>query len=126
MKTKIGVGCIINRDGKVLLGERLNSHGAGTWSFPGGHLEENEHPFDCAVRETLEECGLDVENPQYHQWSFDHFKEKDTSYITLFVTTNYASGEPEICEPDKCARWEWFDWDNLPEPLFAPIKSLTP
>jgi 8-oxo-dGTP diphosphatase len=38
----IGVSVIIIKDNQVLLGKRKNSHGSGTWAFPGGHLEFNE------------------------------------------------------------------------------------
>ncbi len=33
----------------------------GKWLPPGGHLEENETPPECAIREALEETGLHVE-----------------------------------------------------------------
>ncbi len=33
---KVGVGVMIMRENKVLLGLRQGSHGAGEWSFPGG------------------------------------------------------------------------------------------
>jgi 8-oxo-dGTP diphosphatase len=33
-------------------------------------------------------------------------------------------GEPELTEPDKCEGWEWFDWDNLPSPIFSTIPLL--
>ncbi len=36
---QVGVGVLILRDGKVLLGRRKGSHGAGCWSAPGGHLD---------------------------------------------------------------------------------------
>lgn len=32
----------------------------GKWLPPGGHLEENETPPECAKRETLEETGLEI------------------------------------------------------------------
>jgi 8-oxo-dGTP pyrophosphatase MutT (NUDIX family) len=31
------------------------------WMPPGGHVDENEMPEECAVRECKEETGLDVE-----------------------------------------------------------------
>ena len=36
---KIGVGVVIRNSDCVLVGLRKNSHGAGLWSFPGGHME---------------------------------------------------------------------------------------
>ena len=40
----------------------------------------------------------------------------------MFVTE--FSGQPEVLEPEKCENWEWFTWDDLPQPLFASIQSL--
>ena len=34
MRPKVGVGVIVRKDGKILLGKRRNAHGDGTWSFP--------------------------------------------------------------------------------------------
>ena len=37
---RIGVGVIVQRGDRVLLGKRRSaSHGDGVWQFPGGHLE---------------------------------------------------------------------------------------
>ena len=48
----IGVGVFICKDdNQILLGQRLNSHGAHTWSLPGGHLKFAEQIEQCAKRE---------------------------------------------------------------------------
>ena len=45
-------------EGKVLLHHHRK---LGMWLPPGGHIEENELPDDAAVREVLEETGIEVE-----------------------------------------------------------------
>ena len=45
-------------EGKVLLHHHRK---LGMWLPPGGHIEKNELPDAAAVREVLEETGLDVE-----------------------------------------------------------------
>src|SRR5215469_4737907 len=46
---KVGVGVMILKDGKVLIGKRKGAHGAGEWAWPGGHLEYMESFEDCAA-----------------------------------------------------------------------------
>ncbi|GHV23764.1 hypothetical protein FACS189428_7590 [Clostridia bacterium] len=54
---RIGVGTIVRKEGKVLLGQRsaVGETGEGKWAFPGGRLEFYEDLIDSAKRETLEE-----------------------------------------------------------------------
>ena len=42
----------------------------------------------------------------------------------MFVLAEPASDTLETMEPQKCEGWEWFEWSDLPEPLFAPIATL--
>ena len=57
-KPRVGIGVFVLKDGKFLLGKRKSSHGEGSWSFPGGHLEFNEELEDCTRREVMEEAGI--------------------------------------------------------------------
>ena len=57
-RPSVGVGVIIRNGDHLLLMKRQNSHGDGTWSMPGGHLEYGESPQECAIREAEEEVGL--------------------------------------------------------------------
>ena len=64
-KPKIGIGIMIFKDSKVLLGKRKGSHGAGEYSFPGGHIEYMEGFEECAKREVLEETGIKIKNVRF-------------------------------------------------------------
>ncbi len=120
----VGVGAIIVRDGKVLLGLRKGSHGDGCWQFPGGHLEYGESVEGCARREVLEETGLELKDVRIGPFTNDVFTQERKHYITLFVTGTAPEGEPQVMEPEKCFEWGWFAWDEMPEPLFLPIRHL--
>lgn len=121
---RIGVAVIVKKDNKVLLGKRKNAHGEGTWCFPGGHLEFNEEIEDCAKRETLEESGVEIKNIKFAELTNDIFEKEEKHYITIYMLCEHHSGEPQIMEPKKCDGWEWFEWNNLPHPLFMPIYNL--
>jgi 8-oxo-dGTP diphosphatase len=120
----IGVGVIIRRDKKVLLGRRLSPPGAGTWQFPGGKLDFGEEIEACAARETLEEAGIVVRPIARGPYTSDLFAPSGPHYVTLFVIADYVSGEPRAMEPTKCDGWSWHAWDALPRPLFLPIENL--
>lgn len=120
----IGVGVIVVRNGQVLLGQRLGSHGAGTWAPPGGHLEADETVEDCARRELLEETGLALQTCVAGPYSVNDFPERGRRYVTLFVVVTAALGEPAVREPTKCAQWQWFTPGQWPTPLFSPMASL--
>ncbi|MDD4938164.1 MAG: NUDIX hydrolase [Candidatus Shapirobacteria bacterium] len=123
-RPKVGIAvCVINNN-KILLGNRIGSHGNNTWAFPGGHLEFNESFEECSIREVKEETSISIKNIRFLSITNDVFKKEKKHYITIFIVANYFSGEVRIMEPNKCREWKWFDWDNLPQPLFLPIKNL--
>lgn len=121
---RVGVGIIVQSKGRVLLGLRTGSHGSGTWSVPGGHLEFGETIEQCAVREVLEETGLSIDEVKRGPYTNDVFEAEGKHYVTIFVTASSESGEPKIMEPSKCSRWKWFRWSELPSPLFQPLETL--
>jgi ADP-ribose pyrophosphatase len=54
---KVAAGCLVVRDGRVLLLRRAIEPGYGQWVFPGGHVDRGETLEEAALRETREECG---------------------------------------------------------------------
>ena len=123
-RPKVGIAVVIERNNKILLGKRKGSHKSGFWAVPGGHLEFNETLEDCAIREVMEETGLTIKNIRKDTFTNDIMKDEGKHYITCFVRADCENGEPKIMEPDKCEEWGWFDWDNLPSPLFSKYKEI--
>lgn len=76
---------------KVLVEKRIKS-----WkghAFPGGHVEDGESFYDCAVREVKEETGLEISSLQ--PLGLMHWCHQDTSdrYLSFFFKTSSFSGE---------------------------------
>lgn len=117
---RVGIGVFVWKDGKFLMGKRRGSHGADTWSIPGGHLEFHETIEECAIREVLEETGLHVEDVRFLALTEDRFDADKKHYVTIWVECNWVAGEPIITEPDKYLDHQWRTFKTLPSPLFEP------
>ena len=114
---RVGIGALVMKDGKMLMGKRKSSHGEGEYASPGGHLEYMESFTDGVRREIREEAGIEVENIRL--LTVSNLREHAPKhYVDLCFVADWKSGEPRVCEPDKVERWEWFSLDALPSPLF--------
>lgn len=120
---RVGIGTMIFKDGKVLLGKRKSVLGRGGYSFPGGHLEGGESLVDCALRETREECGIEVEHVRFGLLG-NVLEFSPRHYVQVGFIADWKSGLPKVLEPDKCEGWDWYALAALPEPLFGPTKML--
>ena len=121
---RVGVACVIIRAGRILLMRRQRSHGAGSWSTPGGHLDFGESPEACAIRETNEETGLTIEGAKLFAITNDVFAEEGKHYVTLWMRAGAAQGEPAVRDRAEVAELRWFDPDALPAPLFLSLANL--
>jgi 8-oxo-dGTP diphosphatase len=92
-RPKVGVGCVVVKDGKVLLGERLFGHGAGNWMILGGV------------------CSL---------WNEIAYEKH---YVNVGVPLEWTEGEPFSAEPEKSGNWYWHDPDDLPENMFLASRK---
>jgi len=123
IKTGVGVW-IFNTSGQVLLGQRLSPHGFNTWAAPGGKPEIGESIRSAAVREVFEETGLMISSQDLNFLSITHDDFPDSFYRTIHFRIDNVDKNPVVCEKDKCAKWQWFDLDNLPNNLFLPAQNL--
>ena len=119
---QVGIGVMIIKDGKVLLGKRKGKHGAGEYAWPGGHFEYMESFEQCARREVMEETGMEIDNVRFLRiLNLNAYAPKH--YVDIGLVADWKSGDPIVKEPERCEAWQWYDLDILPKPLFAPVES---
>lgn len=128
-KPCVGVGVMLFRDGKVLLGKRQDNKDkekglkeAGTWTMPGGKLEYQEDFIECGKRETFEECGLVLNNVKVICVNND--KNENAHFVTIGLFSDDFTGEAQALELDKITEWKWFSLDELPDSIFFPSEKL--
>jgi 8-oxo-dGTP diphosphatase len=121
-RPKVGVGIIIIKGNKILLGKRKGSHGHGEYASTGGHLENGETLEECALRELAEEAGPNLQVKNLRFLCVINLRQyKPKHYIDIGFIAEWKSGEPKVMEPDKKESWEWYAIDDLPSPIFGPV-----
>ena len=112
------VGAVVQQQGRVLLVRQAAGHAlAGQWTIPWGLLETGESPTACALRETQEESGLQVEiagllgvQELPHPW---------VGWTALVYLCRSVAGscQPDGRETDAAAFFSLADLDGLGEPV---------
>lgn len=126
MHPRIGIGVLLFNDkNEILLGERLNAHGASSFGPPGGHLEFFESFEQCAVREVMEETGLSLSSCTMLGLTNDFFEDEQKHYVSIFMGVPYpVTQTPKNLEPHKTKTWDWYALNALPTPLFLPLQNF--
>lgn len=105
----VGVGAIIIEDDRVLLVKRGHPPLAGEWSIPGGVLEVGETLREAAVREAMEETGLEVEPSDllgvYDRILRDADERTLYHYVLIDFLCRRISGEPQAAGDADEVRW---------------------
>ena len=136
-KYRRGVGVmLINRDGKVFVGARIDNTDEA-WQMPQGGMDEGEEPWATALRELEEETGIPPhlvermadapERMKYDLpeelrgklWGGKWIGQDQDWFLCRFLgrdsDVNIATKHPEFRE------WKWIEPAQLPE-LIVPFK----
>ena len=127
---------LVNRDGRVFVGQRLDST-LEAWQMPQGGIDPGEDPLDTAVRELGEETGIAPEHVELLHaapgtftydlppelvgkvWRGKWRGQTQRWFLFRFLGTdgdvNIATAHPEF------RAWRWIDPDDLPR-LIVPFK----
>lgn len=117
----VGVGAIIIERDRVVLIKRGQAPLQGQWSIPGGMLEVGETLREAAVREVLEETGLQVEAGEL-LGVFDRIvRDSDERILYHYVLIDFLcqriAGEPiPACD---AAEARWFNRNEIRELALA-------
>jgi 8-oxo-dGTP pyrophosphatase MutT (NUDIX family) len=87
--TNKGVGVLVIRDGKILVGTRSDT---GELAGPGGHIQDNETPMEAAIRETQEEFGITP-------IQLTHFRDNPLQYLCSDYTGEIICSDGEMSNP---------------------------
>ena len=94
----------------------IRHRAGGKRSFPKGHVEGNESEYETALREVMEETGLQVQNIRYYKsqpWGFT-----DNILVGFYCEVDGASDIVMDREELSVAEWvECADIEVLPEDL---------
>ena len=121
LKKEKSCGCIILKDGKVLLiYEKIGQY----WGFPKGHIENNETEIETAKREVKEEVGLDVEIDKEKRYELNYITDKGIDKTTVLYIAKPKS-EKVVMQESEVEEVQWYDYETALNMLsFDNLKDL--
>lgn len=112
------------KENQILLQRRYNTgYADGLYSFPAGHIEENETFLYATKREVEEEAGIIINEKDIKLFTVMQRKVDFGTYIDFFSVIDKWDGEPYTAEEDKCDDTIWCNIDNLPENTIPHVKK---
>lgn len=117
---KTAVVAFVVHEDKLLLVQRAGEPRKGEWALPAGFVEHDEAPADAALRELLEETGVQGEIIGL----LDVFPKRDDGMadIVIAYAVRWLAGEPHPM--DDAAQVAWVSRADLPDLAFFPSRSL--
>jgi 8-oxo-dGTP diphosphatase len=113
------VAAIIQRDGKILIGQRrkTDSHGL-KWEFPGGKVERGETPAGALARELEEELGIQARIGREIGRHTHYYPRRATIQLHFYAVKEFG-GEPQSIafetivweSPERLASYDFLDGD---------------
>ena len=120
--TRTAVFVVLERDGKLFFLRRANTRWAnGLLTVPAGHVDKGEFVTEAAVREVMEEAGVEVRPEDLEFVHVDYIKDV---YIDFYFKAKKWTGEPTLKEPNMASEAIWVDKNALPEDVLPQLKKM--
>lgn len=118
---KVAVVVFIERGEQVLLIQRGMNPGKGKWALPAGFVDYDEAPQAAAIRETLEETGLQVQIERL----LAVYPKRDKGLADIVIAYSASVIGGRLAAGDDAAAVGWFSRHSLPPLVFYPSITLT-
>jgi 8-oxo-dGTP pyrophosphatase MutT (NUDIX family) len=126
----ISCGSVITKGGEFLIAKPNRNK---TWNIPKGKMDGNETTHETAVRETLEECNIDITKNSYIRdlGEFKYLKGKNL-YLYLVVlnynptdikcNSTYVDEKTNI-EYFEMIDFRWIKFDDYPKYFSYSLRA---
>lgn len=104
-------GAIVRRESENGGEYLLIRHNGGHWSFPKGHVEENESEEQTAYREILEETGLTTEIDSSFRRTVTYSPKSGVMKDVVFFLAS-PTGGTEHAQEEEIAQLGWFSYED--------------
>ncbi len=121
---KVGVGVVVLEGGKILLVQRNMNPERGKWSLPAGFVDHGEDPAAVAVRETLEETGLEVTVTGLVDVYYNPPDSPAGGGASIFILYQARRRGGALQAGDDADAAGFFALDELPELAFHSTRSV--
>jgi 8-oxo-dGTP diphosphatase len=117
-------GLLALRDGALFMQHRAPwVHNGDTWGIPGGARDSHESATESAIREAMEETGINPEDLQVQDIYID--EHNGWSYSTVIAIANATLEGHELNDESQEVRWVLLD-DVTQLPLHPSFARTWP
>lgn len=114
---KVVVGVIIENSGKIAMLRRNIEPSSGKWTFPAGYMECGETIKEAALRETLEEIGVEV----IIDGILNVYSYRGSDIVTVIFTGRALS--EDLKAGKEASEVKWIALDEIPWSDLAFIST---
>ncbi len=105
--------CVVVKSNKLLLIQRIRGDYPGLWALPGGKIENNEHISESAVRELMEEAGIQANVEEYLGVVSEHLIRNRSIVHHFLLHLWKLTPENTKIKEGREGKVSWFNLDRI-------------